>query len=508
MLRGIKKFFSPIKFPEDKEKNRTSQVLHTFWINIWLLVGLNFTGILFVFIRKLGASILMVIFILILIIVRYFHRRGKIRLASFLLVFGLWATYMTVIVLTGTIRTSVITLPIAIVAMIVPLLGLRVGLLSAIVTLLVTLGITLLEIMGNPLPTYFPAAPLNNWFHLITAFAILIIPLGQVWKDISTALAHAQKSEEKHRLLFEEANDAIFIMKGDRIIDCNTKATEMFGHKREQIIGKGPQDFSPDIQPNGLTSEEMAHKNLGATLRTGKSQYFEWRHIHKNRSEFDVEVSLNVLELNNEKLVQAIVRDITERKQAEQKLAEAYDTTLEGWAKALELRDKETEDHSRRVVKITLTLARAMGIEGEQLAHIRRGAILHDIGKMGIPDEILRKRGKLTISERKVIEQHPVYSYELLSRIPYLEKALDIPYCHHEHWDGSGYPRGLKGEEIPLAARIFSVVDVWDAIRSDRPYSKAWSREKAVQYIKEESGKYFDPEIVDIFLNLVEQDKI
>ena len=127
---------------------------------------------------------------------------------------------------------------------------------------------------------------------------------------------------------------------------------------------------------------------------------------------------------------------------------------------------------------------------------------------MGIPDEILRKRGTLTISERKVIEQHPVYSYELLSRIPYLEKALDIPYCHHEHWDGGGYPRGLKGNEIPLAARIFSVIDVWDAVQSERPYNHAWSKEKAIQYLKDESGKYFDPECVSVFLEMVEQGKL
>ena len=317
-----------------------------------------------------------------------------------------------------------------------------------------------------------------------------------------------RESEEKHRLLFEKANDAIFIMKDACFVDCNTKAIEMFGYTRGEIIGKSPQDFSPGFQLNGLTSEEMAHKFLGATLQTGESQYFEWRHIHKDKTEFDVEVSLNLLELDNEKFVQAIVRDITERKLAEKKLAEAYETTLEGWAKALELRDKETEDHSRRVVELTVKLAKAMGIEGDELHHIRRGAILHDIGKMGIPDEILRKRGKLTISERKVIEQHPVFSYELLSRIPYLEKAIDIPYCHHEHWDGSGYPRGLKGERIPLAARIFTVIDVWDAVQYDRPYNRAWPKEKAIQYLKDEAGKYFDPECVSVFLALVEQGKI
>ena len=189
-------------------------------------------------------------------------------------------------------------------------------------------------------------------------------------------------------------------------------------------------------------------------------------------------------------------------------MIEAYDTTLEGWAKALELRDKETENHSRRVTELTVILAQAMGLQGEELVHIRRGAILHDIGKMAIPDEILRKRGPLTDAERKVIEQHPLRSYELLSPISFLEKALEIPYCHHERWDGSGYPRGLKGDEIPLAARIFTVIDVWDAVQSDRPYNRAWPKEKAIQYLKDEAGKYFDPECVSIFLGLMEQGKI
>jgi putative nucleotidyltransferase with HDIG domain len=187
---------------------------------------------------------------------------------------------------------------------------------------------------------------------------------------------------------------------------------------------------------------------------------------------------------------------------------EAYDTTLEGWAKALEMRDKETKDHSERVVDLTVLVARSMGFSGEDLIHIRRGAILHDIGKMAIPDEILRKPGKFTTIEREIMEQHPRHSYDLLSRIPYLEKALDIPYCHHEHWDGNGYPRGLKGEEIPLSARIFAVIDVWDAVQSERPYNHAWSKEEAIQYLKKEAGKYFDPTCVSVFLKLVEEGKI
>ncbi|NJN65530.1 MAG: response regulator [Chloroflexaceae bacterium] len=153
-------------------------------------------------------------------------------------------------------------------------------------------------------------------------------------------------------------------------------------------------------------------------------------------------------------------------------LSRAYDATIEGWARALELRDAETEGHCRRVTDLTIQLARRMGFSDEDIVHIRRGAILHDIGKMAIPDAILLKAGPLTREERTVMQQHTVYAYKLLSPIPFLRSALDIPYCHHEKWDGTGYPRGLKGEDIPLTARIFAVVDVWDALRSDRPIAR------------------------------------
>ena len=188
--------------------------------------------------------------------------------------------------------------------------------------------------------------------------------------------------------------------------------------------------------------------------------------------------------------------------QSHQDLSFAYDFTLEGWARALELRDKETEGHSRRVTELTLILAECMNISSEELVHIRRGSILHDIGKMGVPDSILLKPGPLSEDEWEIMGRHPVYAYELLSPIDYLQPALDIPYCHHERWDGSGYPRKLKGEQIPLAARIFSVVDVWDALLSSRPYRPAWPIEKVLAYIEEQSGKQFDPEVVRVFLDL------
>ncbi|MCC6300859.1 MAG: GAF domain-containing protein [Anaerolineales bacterium] len=184
-------------------------------------------------------------------------------------------------------------------------------------------------------------------------------------------------------------------------------------------------------------------------------------------------------------------------------LSMAYETTLEGWSAALDLRDKETEGHTQRVTDLTLQLASAMGVSEKERIHIRRGALLHDIGKMGIPDRILLKPDVLTGEEWEIMRQHPVYAYNLLSKIEHLRPALDIPYCHHERWDGSGYPRGLKGEAIPLSARIFAVADVWDALGSDRPYRPAWSQEQALGYIKSLSGVHFDPKAVEAFLKMI-----
>jgi PAS domain S-box-containing protein/putative nucleotidyltransferase with HDIG domain len=183
----------------------------------------------------------------------------------------------------------------------------------------------------------------------------------------------------------------------------------------------------------------------------------------------------------------------------------AYNTTLEGWSRALDYRDKETEGHSKRVTDLTVATARAMGMSDAELVHVRRGALLHDIGKLGVPDSILLKPGKLTDEEWKIMKQHPVIAYELLSPITFLKEAVDIPYCHHEKWDGTGYPRGLRAEQIPPAARIFALVDVWDALRSDRPYRPAWTNDMALEYITNNAGTHFDPDVVPIFLNLIEK---
>jgi len=180
----------------------------------------------------------------------------------------------------------------------------------------------------------------------------------------------------------------------------------------------------------------------------------------------------------------------------------AYDATIEGWSRALDLRDKETEGHSQRVTEMAVTLGRAFGLSDAELVQVRWGALLHDIGKMGVPDGILSKPGSLTDEEMTTMKQHPGFAYELLAPIRYLRQALDIPYCHHEKWDGSGYPNGLIGTHIPLSARIFAIVDVWDALNSDRPYRPAFTREKACEYIRTSSGSHFEPQVVELFMQL------
>jgi len=189
--------------------------------------------------------------------------------------------------------------------------------------------------------------------------------------------------------------------------------------------------------------------------------------------------------------------------QAHTELKAAYDATIEGWSRAMDLRDRETEGHTQRVTQLTLKLAEAAGMDQNELVQVRRGALLHDMGKLGVPDAILLKPDKLTDDEWAFMRRHPQLAYDMLHPIEYLRPASDIPFCHHEKWDGTGYPRKLKGNEIPLAARIFAIVDVWDAVTSDRPYRPAWQKEVALMYLQEQSGKHFDPQVVELFFKII-----
>jgi putative nucleotidyltransferase with HDIG domain len=196
-----------------------------------------------------------------------------------------------------------------------------------------------------------------------------------------------------------------------------------------------------------------------------------------------------------------------ELQQTNMNLSLAYDATIEGWSKALDLRDEGTEGHTLRVAEMTVKLADSMRVGSNDLIHIRRGALLHDIGKMGVPDSILIKDGPLSEDEWVIMRRHPEFAYDMLSPIAYLRQALDIPLGHHERWDGSGYPRHLSAEQIPLAARIFAVVDVWDALISDRPYRKTWTKEAALEFIRENGGVLFDPRVVEAFLKMSAADQ-
>jgi putative two-component system response regulator len=237
-------------------------------------------------------------------------------------------------------------------------------------------------------------------------------------------------------------------------------------------------------------------KSLLDGLEAGADDY-----ITKPYDRFELRARLiGITRLNR---YRKLLDDRTNIEQAHLQLLDAYDATIEGWSRAMDLRDKETEGHTKRVTILSDKLARLAGIGEEELLFIRRGALLHDIGKLGVPDAILLKPEPLSDEEWDVMRKHPQYAYDMIHPIEYLRPALDIPYCHHEKWDGSGYPRGLKGEEIPLPARIFAIIDVWDALTSDRPYRPAWGKQKAMEYINEESGKQFDPHIVELFKQLM-----
>ena len=267
--------------------------------------------------------------------------------------------------------------------------------------------------------------------------------------------------------------------------------------------------FTNDLKndPN-LAYPEWAHNDInggiGAPLIAQDQLIgYLWMGHKSEVTEADVRLFTAITDMAANAIHRATLHERSQKDAAE--LVLAYDSTLEGWAQVLELRDQETEGHTRRVMQQTVELSCKMGIDQTELENIRRGALLHDIGKMGIPDSVLLKPGALNEHEWEIMRRHPGYAYRFLEPIDYLRPVLDIPYCHHEKWDGSGYPRGLKGEEIPLAARVFAIVDVWDALRSDRPYRAAWDEEKTRKYIIEQGGIHFDPQVVQAFMELLER---
>jgi PAS domain S-box-containing protein len=316
------------------------------------------------------------------------------------------------------------------------------------------------------------------------------------------------ESEAQFRLLAENASDMISRLTTEgRLLYVSPACTTILGYSPEEMTG--------------IVCFDLIHEKDRQEIRTlfnGKpsdaAQTIAHRALHKNGKYIWLESSARaILDRKSGEIIeiQASSRDITERKNAEealhlahQSLQEAYERTIEGWVRALDLRDRETEGHTQRVTELTIKVAGKLGFTDEELAHIKRGALLHDMGKMAIPDEILQKPGPLNEAEWEKMRRHPVYAYEMLSPIAYLHPALEIPFYHHERWDGSGYPRGLKGEEIPLAARLFAIIDVWDALCSDRPYRKKLPRREVAEYIREKSDTLFDPKLVDVFLSAIQ----
>ena len=315
-----------------------------------------------------------------------------------------------------------------------------------------------------------------------------------------------KESEARYRQLVELSPDAIAIHTGGKFVYINPAGLKMLGaQSRDEIIGKPVLSI---VAPDYVEAVKNRLK-LAEQHRKYQPPVIE-QFIRLDKTIIDAEVVSIPITFDGKLAWQVVAHDISEQVQAQKKeqqasedLFKAYEATLEGWSHALEMRERETAGHSRRVADITVALAQKLGVEPDQLIQIRRGAILHDIGKLSIPDRILLKPEPLTKEEWVIMRQHPVFANELLSPITYLAPALEIPCNHHERWDGSGYPNGMKDEEIPLSARIFSVVDEWDALTSDRPYRRAWTREAARQYLRDQRGKIFDPKVVDAFLKLM-----
>lgn len=322
--------------------------------------------------------------------------------------------------------------------------------------------------------------PAQLWSELTP---ILLGQVREVMQAESIALLRSTESILQIDLALDclaslEQQPALLAVVTERLsrTDAPIELTDIFGTSTKVVLG---------------VPLNAANRQIGALLFTRATPL----------SEFEMKLLRDIADLAANALHRT---DLFEQlRAANAELRAAYDETIEGWSRALDLRDRETEGHSRRVTELTVRIAARMGFSEEELVHIRRGALLHDIGKMGIPDAILLKPGPLDEQEWAIMRTHPTLAVEFLRPITFLAPALDIPWCHHEKWDGTGYPRGLRGEEIPLAARIFAVVDVYDALTSDRPYRAAWPHERALAYIREQAGRHFDPRVVEVFEQVI-----
>jgi PAS domain S-box-containing protein len=341
-----------------------------------------------------------------------------------------------------------------------------------------------------------------------------IVEIHSTTRDVTArrkAEDEVRANEDRFRSLVQNSYEIILVLSADRrIIYESPSTTRILGYRPGVLTEQSPLSF---IHPDDLPIVERGFGLISERFQIPRTIEFRARRANDTWIYLEA-LGTNLLDNPAVNGIVVTLRDISERKRSEvalqtahDDLSQAYEATIEGWSRALDLRDHETEGHTQRVAEMTVQLASAIGISESEWIHIRRGALLHDIGKMAIPDEILLKPAKLTDAEWVVMRRHPQYAFDMLHPITYLRPALDIPYSHHEKWNGTGYPLQLKGEAIPLSARLFAIVDVWDALCSDRPYRKACSHAETLAYIREQTNEHFDPHIVEVFLELARKEK-
>ncbi len=362
-----------------------------------------------------------------------------------------------------------------------------------------------------------------------TAVEVEVVSTPIIWEGAAAGqvlvrdITARKEAESRYHALFENMVEGVFQSAPDgRALLANPAMARLLGYETPEEMLATITDLRSQLYVKPEDRDEFQARMRADDRLIG----FETQFHRKDRSVADVSLNVRTVRDGAGRVAcfEGTVEDITERKRAEAEiqrlnrqteqrldrivllnyeLERAYDSTIEGWSRALDLRDHETEGHSRRVTGMTVRLAEALGLTADEVTQARRGALLHDIGKMGVPDDILLKPGPLTEEEWALMRRHPDLAREMLWPVEFLRPALDIPYCHHEKWDGTGYPRGLRGEDIPLSARLFAIVDVWDALRSDRPYRRAWPLERVCGHVASLAGTHFDPALVPLFLKAV-----
>ncbi len=295
---------------------------------------------------------------------------------------------------------------------------------------------------------------------------------------------------------------ALLVNRHGKIMAANSIVYALLEYMPGDLIGESVQKLVPEAVLERHEQHVQDYTANPARRRMGLAGILAAR--TKSGRDVPVDIMLTPLTLDGISFTSCMLRDMTQWQETETTLREAVDAAVEGWARAFEMRDEVAGGDTRRVTTLTLRLARALGVEASQMEDFRRGALLHDVGEMGLPDTILRKAGPLTSEEKSIVQNHPRYAEQFLVGIIRGRPAFDIPVYHHEHWDGTGYPDRLKGDAIPLAARIFAVADVYSAMTSRRPYQAPQTHDQACEHIVANSGRQFDPQVVEAFVSLKE----